>query len=184
MAIKTLTERRADKQSKKARRALSPTSRANMAAKAAHAAKIAHVRAGMIGFTLEWTDTNPLGPDGETALRASNKNPLQFNCAQELWDDLKFRAWIAEGVFTWCVEVKLIFRLLRSRPDKTHRIDLIEIRHTGRVRDPEKGEDTPLNDEIEKNIMAEFMANSARPDGDKNKGVFELAEYKITCVGQ
>jgi hypothetical protein len=183
MAVKKLSERRAEKQAQKQRRALSANSRATVAAKAAQAAKITHVRAGMVGLTLEWTDTNPLGADGESELTATNKNPLQFGCAQKMWDDLTFRKWIAEGVFTWEAEVTLIFKLIRPRPDKTHRDDIIHVRHTGRLRDPIKGEDTPINNEIERQIMVEFLANSARPDGDKNKGVFEAANYKITCVG-
>lgn len=183
MAVKKLSERRAEKQAQKQRRALSANSRLSVAAKAAQAAKITHVRAGMVGLTLEWADSNPLGADGESELIASNKNPLQFGCAQKMWDNLTFRKWIAEGVFTWEAEVTLIFKLIRPRPDKTHRNDVIHVRHTGRLRDPEKGEDTPINNEIEKQIMAELMANGARQEGDKNKGVFEVANYKIKCVG-
>lgn len=183
MAVKKLSERRAEKQAKKQRRELSANSKAAVAAKAAKAARVAHVRAGMIGLTLEWTDTRPLGEDGESELTATNKNPLQFGCAQKMWDDLTFRKWITGEVFTWVVKVELVFRLLRPRPNKTHRIDLIELRHTGRLRDPVLGENTPINNEIEREIMLELMLNSSRPDGDKNKGVFELAKYKITCVG-
>lgn len=180
---KKLEERRAEKQAQKERRALSASARASVARKAAQAAKIAHVRAGMIGLTLEWTDKNPLGDDGESELTATNKNPLQFGCAQKMWDNHQFRAWIAEGFFTWEAEVILVFKLLKPRPDKTHREDIIHVRHTGRLRDPEKGEDTPINNEIEKQIMAELMANSARADGDKNKGVLQFAKYKLVCVG-
>lgn len=183
MPIKPLSERRAEKNAKKLARLNSPTGRAQVTAKAIQAAKIANVRAGMVGMTLEWIDTNPLGEDGEGELTASNKNPKQFNCAQEMWNQLYYRKWIVEQVFTWEATVTLYFKLLRPRPDKTHRQDIIVVRHTGRLRDPVKGDDTEINAEIEKQIMAEFMANAARPDSDKNKGKFEYAEYKIVCVG-
>lgn len=154
-----------------------------VAKKAAQAAEIAHVRAGMIGFTVEWIDTDPLGEDGAGPVTATNKNPKQFNCAQKMWENEKFHSWIVEGVFTWVAEVVLVFKLINPRPEKTHREDLIVARHTGRLRDPVKGEDTPINNEIEKQIMAEFMANASRPDCDKNKGVFQKAVYRISCVG-
>lgn len=184
MPIKPLSERRAEKEAKKLARQNSPNSRAQVTAKAIKAEKIYHVRAGMVGMTLAWTDRNPLGDDGESDLTATNKNPKQFNCAQEMWDDLYYRKWIVQEVFTWDVTVVLNFKLLRPRPDKTHRQDIINIRHTGRLRDPIKGDDTEINAEIERQIMAEFMANAARPDSDKNKGEFTYAEYKIVCVGQ
>lgn len=185
MPIKPLSERRAEKQSKKLARLQSANSRAEMASKAEHAAKIHMVRAGMLGFTLEWIDTDPLGGNDETATWpvASNSNAMQFGCAQKFWDEEKFRNWIVKNVFTWEARVALNFKLLRPRPDKTHRQDIIVVRHTCRIRDPHKGDDTAMNNEIERHIMAEFMANAARPDGDKNKGAFEYAEYKIVCVG-
>lgn len=183
MALKNLEDRRAEKLAKKLAKQQSETSRAAVAAKAKKAAKIAHVRAGMVGMTLEWQDTNPLGNDGESKLKASNKNPKQFNCAQEMWDNPYYRKWIVEGVFTWEAVVTLNFKLLRPRPGKTHRQDIISIRHTCRLRCPINGENTEINNEIEKQIMAEFLANASRPDADKNKGVFEYADYKIVCVG-
>jgi hypothetical protein len=67
MPIKPLHERRAEKEAKKLARKQSATSRAEMAAKAEHAQKIAFVRAGMVGYTLEWTDTDPLGHGGARA---------------------------------------------------------------------------------------------------------------------
>lgn len=180
MALKNLEQRRAEKQDKKTAR----KSVVSQKQKAIQASQIAHVRAGMIGFTLEWQDTNPLGKDGESQLTASNKNRLQFNCAQEMWDDMKFRKWIVFEVFTWVTEVTLVFRLIKPRPGKTHREDLIQVRKTGRLRDPVLGENTPINNEVERHIMAELMANSSRPDNDKNKGEFVVANYKIVCVGQ
>jgi hypothetical protein len=183
MALKTLEERRAEKQAKKLARRQSETSRESTAAKARKASKIAHVRAGMVGMALEWSDTNPLGNDGESALKANNKNPKQLNCAQEMWNDEYYRKWIIGEVFTWEATVTLNFRLIRPRPGKTHRQDIIIARHTCRLRCPINGENTEINNEIEKQIMAEFIANAARPDTDKNKGVFEVAEYKIVCVG-
>lgn len=183
MPIKPLHERRAEKEAKKLARHNSPTSRAQVTAKAIKAAKIANVRSGMVGMTLEWIDTNPLGEDGEGELKATNKNPRQFNCAQEMWDDPYYRKWIVQEVFTWEATVTLYFKLLRPRPDKTHRKDIINVRHTCRLRDPVKGDDTEINNEIERQIMAEFMANAARQDSDKNKGGFTYAEYKIVCVG-
>lgn len=183
MPIKPLSERRAEKLAKKLERQQSATSRAEMAAKAEQAHKIAFVRAGMVGYTLEWTDTDPLGHGGASPATASTTNAMQFGCAQKFWDDPKFRRWIVENVFTWEAAIVLNFKLLRPRPDKTHRKDIIVVRHTGRLRDPVKGEDTEINNEIEKQIMAEFMANASRPDIDKNKGEFTYAEYKIVCVG-
>jgi len=183
MPIKPLSERRAEKQAKKTARQQSANSRAEVADKARHAQKIAFVRSGMVGYTLEWIDSDPLGEDGAGEVTASTNNAMQFGCAQKFWDDLKFRRWIVEGVFTWEATVTLNFKLLRPRPDKTHREDIIVVRHTGRLRDKVNGEDTEINNEIERQIMAEFMANAARPDSDKNKGEFTYAEYKIVCVG-
>jgi hypothetical protein len=183
MALKTLEERRAEKLTKKLARQQSETSRAAVAAKAERAAHIAHVRSGMIGMTLVWRDYNPLGKDGETPLTATNKNPKQFKCAQKMFDDMKYRKMIVEQVYTWEAEITLNFKLLRPGPNKTHRQDIIIIRQTCRLRDPVKGEFTEINNEIEKQIMAEFLANASRPDTDKNKGVFEYADYKIVCVG-
>jgi hypothetical protein len=185
MAVKKLSERRAEKQAEKQRRALSANSKAVVAEKAKQAVRIANVRKNMIGYCVEWVDTDPLGDSGEQPARASSTHSNQRVRAeaQDLWDNLHYRAWITGEVFTWEAEVVLVFRLLKPRPDKTHRDDIVYVRHTGRLRDPIFGEDTPINREIEKQIMAEFLANSARPDGDKNKGVFVKANYKITCVG-
>jgi len=184
MALKSLEQRRAEKQATKAARAQSPTSKANIHNKAKKAANCSFVRAGMVGFTLEWDDTDPLGNDGATIPKASSSNPLQFNCAQDMWDDMQLKKWIVESVFTWVAEITLVFKLIKPRPGKTHREDIIHVRHTGRLRDPIKGENTPINNEIERQIMAEFMANASRPDSDKNKGAFEVANYRIVCVGQ
>lgn len=184
MAVKNLEQRRAEKQAKKSARLASPNSKINIQRKAKKAADYSYVRAGMVGFTLEWHDTNPLGEDGESALHVYSKNPLQFNSARDMWADMKLRKWIVESVFTWVAEITLVFKLLKPRPGKTHREDVIQIRHTGRLRDPETGRDTPINNEIEKQIMAEFIANASRPDTDKNKGEFVVANYRVICVGQ
>jgi hypothetical protein len=184
MALKSLEQRRAEKQATKAVRAQSPTSKANIHKKAKKAASYSYVRAGMVGFTLEWSDTDPLGHSGTTIPKASNTNPLQFNSAQAMWDDMQLKKWIVESVFTWVAEITLVFKLIRPRPGKTHREDVIHVRHTGRLRDPELGENTPINNEIERQIMAEFMANAGRSDTDKNNGTFEIANYRIVCVGQ
>lgn len=185
MAVKKLSERRAEKQAEKQRRALSANSKAVVAEKAKQAVRIANVRKNMIGYCVEWSDTDPLGESGEQPATASSthSNPRVRAEAQDLWDNLQYRSWITGEVFTWEVEVVLIFKLIKPRPDKTHRDDVIHIRHTGRLRDPLFGEETPINQEIEKQVMAEFMANSARHDGDKNKGVFQKAVYRISCVG-
>jgi hypothetical protein len=94
MPIKPLSERRAEKLAKKLERKQSATSRAEMASKAEHAQKIAFVRAGMVGYTLEWIDTDPLGENGAGEVTASTNNAMQFGCAQKFWDELKFRRWI------------------------------------------------------------------------------------------
>jgi len=108
---------------------------------------------------------------------------MQRGCAESLWAEMKFRTWIVEEVFTWVAELELVFDLPNSKTDKKERVDFYEFRHTCRLRDPIKGEDTKLNNEIERKIMAEFLVNAERPDGDKNKGVFRIANYKIICVG-
>jgi hypothetical protein len=81
---------------------------------------------------------------------------------------------------TWDVEVHLYY-LLPNHKTKKARIEPIVFVQRGKMEDSLDNL-SAINHRIEKEIMAANMSNSLRPD-DKNKGIFEKAVYKITCVG-
>lgn len=142
------------------------------------------LRRDIVGLELTWDDYNPMGDDGCSGLpTAVSHNPCQLTREGVIaaFRDPDYRAWMIEQEFTWLVDIELWYRLPNSKT-KSHRIDPVYFTQRGSMKDKE-GDLSAINVRIEKDILLSRMLNEQRPDGDKNKGVFEVAKYKITCIG-
>lgn len=155
-------------------------------AKAIRAVEISGVRKDVIGLTLKWIDTDPLGDgrEDESSLEVCSVNHDAHirSLAVSNWDNLDMRTWIVTSVFTWVAVVKVVFELPNNK-NNSHKIDEFEFRVTDHLRHPQKGDDTKLNNEIINKIMASRLGNTFYGDDDKNMGVFVRAEYEVVCVG-
>lgn len=150
----------------------------------ARAEKLEHLRRDCIGLVLTWTDRNPLGDGGCDGLpKATSLNPCPLTAAGvvESFLDPYYRNWIIEQEFAWSIDIELYFALPNHK-SKNLRMDPIQFTQRGAMKDP-LGDLSGINSRIERAIMYSLLVNQNRPDGDKNKGVFEKAVYRISCVG-
>lgn len=141
------------------------------------------LRKDVIGLSLKWTDTNPLGEDGCSGLPvATSHNPSIIVRAgvEYAFKDRTYRAWLVKQELTWEVELALYYSLPNNKT-KSGRIEPIHFVKRGKMEDSQDNL-SAINARIEKLILASTMANALRPD-NKNKGVFEKAVYCISCVG-
>jgi len=147
-------------------------------------AKREQLRADILGLVLTWEDKNPLGDDGCSGLpKATSNNPsaLVREGVEAAFQDVVYRKWLIEQEFTWEIDVELHYSLPCSKT-KAKKIDPIYFVQRGMMKDP-VGDLGAINRRIEAAIMYSRIVNAMRPDGDKNKGVFSVAKYRITCVG-
>lgn len=141
------------------------------------------LRRDIVGLELVWVDTNPLGADGCDGLpRAKSHNPSPIVAAgvEYAFKDQSYRKWMINQELTWDVEIHLHYLTPNHKTKKARIVPIVFVQR-GKMED-EMDKLSAINYRIEKAIMAENMSNSLRPN-DKNKGVFEKAVYKITCVG-
>jgi len=141
------------------------------------------LRRDIVGLELVWIDRNPLGSDGCDGLpRAKSHNPSPIVAAgvEFAFQDQSYRKWMINQELTWDVEVRLHYLLPKNKNNRERIVPIVFVQR-GKMEDSLDNL-SAINARIEREIMAENMANSLRPD-NKNKGVFEKAVYKITCVG-
>lgn len=173
----------------KARKAYSQAKRLGKSKKDASAyaktQKHEQVRKDCLGLILEWIDKNPLGDDGcENKLpKASSVNPSSAirEGVVAAFQDVDYRKWLIEQEFEWEIDVELHYRLPNHK-NKTHKVEPIYFIQRGCMKDPE-GNLSEINVRICGLITYLRLVNEFRPDGDKNKGVFEFARYRVSCVG-
>lgn len=141
------------------------------------------LRSDILGIVLTWTDTNPLGDDGCNGLPhvvSHNPSLLVRDGVVAAFQDPVYRRWMTTQEFTWEVDIELHYSLPNSAT-KAGRIDPIHFVQRGKM-----GESvdnlSAINARIERLIMASRLANHLRPE-NKNKGVFQKAVYRISCVG-
>lgn len=147
-------------------------------------AKREQLRTDILGLVLSWEDLNPLGSDGCEGLpkaTSMNPSPLVRDGVEAAFQDQVYRKWLIEQEFTWEIDVELHYTLPFSKT-KSHKIDPIHFVQRGMMKDP-AGDLGAINRRIESAIMYLRIVNGMRPDGDKNKGVFQKAVYRISCVG-
>lgn len=141
------------------------------------------LRRDIIGLELSWSDSNPIGDGGTSglpAVKSHNPSLLVRPGVEASFQDPEYRAWMVEQEFTWEVDVELWYRLPNNKT-KSHRIDPVYFVQRGRMKDSQD-DLSAINARIEREILRSRMVNEQRPEGDKNKGVFEQAKYKVTCV--
>lgn len=141
------------------------------------------LRRDIVGLELVWVDTNPLGSDGCDGLpraKSHNHSPIVAAGVEYAFNDQLYRKWMISQELTWDVDIHLHYLTPNSKTKKARIVPIVFVQR-GKMEDDMDSLST-INYRIEKAIMAENMSNSLRPD-DKNKGVFEKAVYKITCVG-
>lgn len=146
-------------------------------------AKREKLRTDILGLVLTWTDTNPLGAGGCSGLPAvvsHNPSLLVREGVVAAFQDRDYRAWLVSNEFTWLIDIDLVYRLPNNK-NKSHRIDPIYFTQRGKMEDSLDNL-SAINHRIEKWIMSSTLSNHLRPD-NKNKGVFEKAVYRISCVG-
>lgn len=154
------------------------------ALKNAITAKCELLRTDILGLVLTWEDLNPLGDDGCSGLpkaTSMNPSPLVRDGVVAAFQDVDYRAWLIDQDFTWEVDVELHYSLPFSKT-KSRKIDPVYFVQRGKMKDP-VGDLGAINRRIEAAVMYSRFVNNFRPDGDKNKGVFEKAVYRISCVG-
>ncbi len=147
-------------------------------------AKREQLRTDILGLVLEWEDRNPLGDDGCDGLpkaTSHNLSPLVREGVEAAFHDVTYRKWLIEQEFTWEIDVELHYTLPFSKT-KSRKIDPIYFIQRGMMKDP-VGDLGAINRRIEAAIMYWRLVNNFRRDGDKNKGVFQKAVYRISCVG-
>jgi len=140
------------------------------------------LRKDIVGLVLTWTDTNPLGDDGCSGLPhavSHNPNAKVREAVVAAFNQAEYRSWMVSQELTWEVDIELHYALPSSKT-KAGRIDPIYFVQRGKMED---GSDNlgAINARIEKLIIASRLANHLRPE-NKNKGVFQKAVYRITCV--
>jgi hypothetical protein len=141
------------------------------------------LRKDVLGLVLTWTDTNPLGDDGCSGLPdavSRNPNKLVRAGVEFAFKDATYRKWLINQEFEWEVDVSLHYSLPNSKT-KSGRIDPIYFVQRGKMEDSLDNL-SAINARIEKWILSSTLSNHLRPD-NKNKGVFEKAVYRISCVG-
>ena len=141
------------------------------------------LRRDLVGLELFWVDTNPLGRDGCDGLpraKSHHSSPIVASGVEFAFTDNSYRKWMINQELTWDVEVRLHYLLPKNKKKKA-RIEPIVFVQRGKMED-KIDQLGAINERIEREIMAINLSNALRPD-NKNKGVFEKAEYKITCVG-
>ena len=141
------------------------------------------LRRDLIGLELIWEDYNPMGDDGCTGLpvaKSHHPDPLIRDGVEASFKDSDYRKWMVEQELTWLVDIELWYRLPNNKT-KSHRIDPVHFIQRGRMEDS-RNELSAINSRIEREILLSRMLNEQRPEGDKNKGVFEVAKYKIICL--
>jgi hypothetical protein len=141
------------------------------------------LRTDILGIVLTWTDTNPLGESGCSGLpHVVSHNPSQLvrDGVVAAFQDVDYRRWMITQEFTWEVDIELHYALPNSTT-KAGRIDPIYFIQRGKMEDSIDNL-SAINARIERLIMASRLANDMRPE-NKNKGVFQKAVYRISCVG-
>jgi hypothetical protein len=186
MGLKSLEERRAEKAGKKLLRSASTNTKKAVAQKARLAADISRVKKNQIGYCVEWDDREPLGEDSSTAseTRASNSTPTYSArlAAQEMWDKEITHNFITQKYFTWEGSITLEFWLPHSRTKKYKKV-ITECFFKGPLKH-EDGSCSFINTVMAEEVLHDLLENEMIPDGHKNKGVFRMARYKFTCVGE
>lgn len=141
------------------------------------------LRTDILGIVLTWTDINPMGDDGCNGLPnvvSHNPSALVREGVIAAFQDPVYRQWMTTQEFTWDVDIELHY-LLPNSATKSGRIDPIHFVQRGRMEDSVDNL-SAINARIERLIMASRLANHLRPE-NKNKGVFQKAVYRISCVG-
>ncbi len=149
----------------------------------ARTAKHELLRTDILGIVLKWTDLNPLGDggcDGLPAVASHNPSSLVRDGVIAAFQDAEYRSWMVSQEFTWDVDIELVYRLPNNKT-KSHRTDPIQFVQRGKMEDSSDNF-CAINARIERLIMYSRLLNHLRPD-NKNKGVFEKAVYRISCVG-
>jgi hypothetical protein len=143
------------------------------------------VRKDCLGLILEWKDKNPLGSDGcaNELPKATSVNPYPSarDGVVEAFKDDVYRNWLITQEFIWEIDIELVY-VLANHKNKTHKIDPVFFRMRGCMKDPE-GDLSTINQRIEKAVTYSMLVNNMRPDSDKNKGIFEVANYRVSIVG-
>jgi hypothetical protein len=155
------------------------------AARMQKVAKHEQLRKDVLGLVLTWTDTNPLGSDGCSGFPAvESTNPCLLSRSGVIYSfkaDNEYRQWVISNEFEWEIDIELVYALPNNKTN-SHRIEPIYFVQRGAMKDS-VDELSSINKKIEGLITHSMLLNGLRPDDDKNKGVFEVAKYRVSCVG-
>lgn len=172
-----------------ARKALSTAKRAGKSKKEAislsKCIRYEELRKNILGLVLTWIDRNPLGDDGCTgysSIESHNKNQLiRDGVVCSFKADAEYRDWIFSSEFEWEVDIEVVYSLPNNKT-KSHRIEPICFVKRGIMKDLNVVT-SPIDKIAIDLITHSKLVNEFRPDGDKNKGVFEFARYRVSCIG-
>lgn len=142
------------------------------------------LRLDVVGLHLEWEDTEPLSDKGTTTFPVASSFNKNHTAAQGViysFKDPEFRNWLTQQVFNWRIDIEMIFKT-PNRANKSHKIEPIYFEERGKMKD-DLDNLSGINFRIEKLMMGIMLNNSEIPEGHKNKGIFEKAVYRLTCIG-
>lgn len=175
MALDSLAVRRAKKQAKQEKRL---TAKAVQIAKQEQVSQSNAFLKRLMGFTMEWTDENPLDETDEKAqgvLLISNGNSvIAHNASIAMWKESETQRLICYGKYLWEINAHVVYRDSISNEQFT---DVIRYWQRGSISSP-AGE-TELNEEMLNKVMASLLSNT----WEANPKVFSHVEYKLICVG-
>ena len=132
-------------------------------------------RAGMRGFSVAWSDSDPFSENGTIeGGDIDHANPTQKLICRDMWK--RCSQWIVETEFQWSVIMRVIFE---GAPRGDVWVDC-DFNFTCSLRG-KKSE--ILNDAMEAALIDAKAGNDAYPDGHKNKGNYSRCEFLAQVVG-
>ena len=150
-----------------------PKTRSGNATKMAQFHKRA--RAGMRGFELHWTSTEPFVDSSDVQnVHIWHANPTQRLICADMWN--RCQKWIVETEFQWLIVMKIIIETEK----RGYAITECEFQYTCSLRGPKS---KTLNDAMEKEFNETIAGNNAYPVGHKNKGKYLRCEFIAKVAG-
>ena len=132
-------------------------------------------RAGMKGFVIGWSDSDPFSENGTIeGGDIDHSNPTQKLICRDMWT--RCSQWIVETEFQLAVIMRVIFE---GAPRGDVWVDC-DFNFTCSLRG-KKSE--ILNDAMEAALIDARAGNDAYPDGHKNKGTYSRCEFLAQVVG-
>jgi len=152
-----------------------------MSNKKASAAKwLANEKRKLIGFTVMWRDSNPLGEADRRFIShdcVTHANSIKKLHCLKMWKHQS--RFVLTTEFTWLIFAEVVFKT-PNKMHSTHGLDEGEFRLTAPFQAPG---DSRMNDAILEHIESAIERNNRLPEGHKNKGTYLYVNFQATIEG-